>query len=262
MTEDKKPQSSISQQVLDKIEAEHVQPKPQWQCLLQRALPWSLFGAAVIIGSVGVAASLAVIQNERWVADDTTIWRDVLSILPLFWLVVVLVFVGIALYQARHTERGYRYKATSLIGLTVLLSFAIGSLLYAVGGGDAAEEFAQRRMPGYPQMVEHRLQRWAAVSDTRMTGFMISVVDSQIVEVYSLSDKSQWLLIAPQPLDRKTQRVIVEQPFGPIRFFAIGQVTGEYEFTASEVRVLPPGNQPSHMNQAGERKLPRMRIER
>lgn len=201
--------NDFSQDILAKIEEQHLEPRPRWQFFVIRALWWVMALVTTIIGGIAFASVLFFIQEQEWdwVLSRAT-FADVLRSIPFAWIVIFILFAIVTMYDIRATKRGYRYETPVLLALIALSSMVLGGAVYASGYEAKPHEFLRDRLPGYraiapdPQMIwqEPQLGRFAGVVlATSTEGFVLRDQGGEARSI-TIVTTSNWLLpIAPEP---------------------------------------------------------------
>lgn len=153
----------IAKRVLDRIDAEHLRPRPRWTCLFRNYFFWALGAAAVSIGAFASSAMIFEVQNADWQYAFIT-HKDGLSFFidaaPFIWIAILAVFIGIGYLNVRRTNHGYRYPLPVIAIGAVLASIALGSVLYEWGFGSIIEEAAGTSLPFYRSITEEQHAWW------------------------------------------------------------------------------------------------------
>lgn len=132
MATDKK----TSSVVMEKIEKEHVEPKPRWTFLLKNYIFWGLGIIALVVGSVATSVIIFTLANSDWDVYhylNGSLWKNVIIMLPYLWFVFFGLFAYAAYYNIRHTKHGYRYGLSTVIFSTLAVSIIIGFGIYHLG---------------------------------------------------------------------------------------------------------------------------------
>ena len=123
--------SKLADEILKKIKNEAIQPRSKWFFLAKNISFWALFAVATGFGAVSFAVILYATLNIDFNIGDflenenlITYW---ITFLPLMWMLLVGVAVGLGIAGLKHTNRGYRIAAVTLIGSNVLGSVVLGS---------------------------------------------------------------------------------------------------------------------------------------
>lgn len=132
--------TELEKKVLEEIERSHLSPRPYAYFLARRSTFWALAVLSVALGAVSAALAIFAVvdlQSTGGRGLDEMPLDDVLINLPFVWLGSIALFLASAFYSIRQTRRGYRFRATHIIGAALLASVLLGGTLYAVGAGEA-----------------------------------------------------------------------------------------------------------------------------
>ncbi len=155
--------NSISEKVLQAIKEQHIAPKPRWRFFLQRWTIWATAGLSVLIGSVAFSVMLFRLVNSDWEVlelMEQSPLEHLVETLPLVWLIVLVLFVWLAYYNARHANGAYKYHAYWVVIGSILVSLGLGGIMYSVGLAPQVEDFVYNQLPWMGRMHEQRLQTW------------------------------------------------------------------------------------------------------
>src|SRR3989339_675703 len=98
---------NLAQKIIHTIEDKKITPRPRWKFLLKNYSLWTLFGIATVIGSLAVSIIIFLLRHNEWeYLPHNNIWITMFSIIPLFWVIVLIIFVALASYNIRHTNKG------------------------------------------------------------------------------------------------------------------------------------------------------------
>ncbi len=188
--------STISDKILNTIKGEHIKPKPRWQFLLQRWLIWIATCVSVIIGSASFSVLFFNLVNNDWeipkyLGRPTIV--HFFNTLPYIWLAVLVLFVGLAYYNVRHTKGAYKYHAYYYVAGSILASVIIGSFFYAVGIGPRVH-ILTKQVPFMQQLMHDREQLWRQPEKGLIAGEIESVLSG--VGLFTLEDfdNTIWLV--------------------------------------------------------------------
>jgi hypothetical protein len=159
-TPDHKPDDQLARRVLGRIDSEHLAPRPRWEFLLKNYTFWGLGALAVLFAALAFSATLFQIRNVDWRLSPAThpdLFSFFLATAPFFWVIALALFTLVGYLYVRRTTHGYRYSLIAIMLAAVLLSFVLGTILYATGLGGALEEGIGDHPPFYrPILVEER----------------------------------------------------------------------------------------------------------
>lgn len=233
-------ENEVGKKILDKISQDHIAPKPKWEFVVRDYALWLFFGASLLVGSLASGVIIHLVRRTNWpyVWPEDGNWLNRLLIgVPYFWLAMLLIFLVLAFYNFKHTQRGYRHGTAVVIAVGILISGLIGSLVYAIHGAEQIEETFYRRVPLY-QMVIHR------------HGRMVMAHRQGLIPGLIVESGDDFLLI--QDFNGMLWRVTTStNQFSPgQRIYLIGHVASGQNFEADMIaawfdrRVPPPPKGP------------------
>ncbi len=220
---------NISQDVLEKIKDKHIAPKPKWQFTAKNIAMWSAFGVSVAIGSLAFSAVLYRVTAEDWGIYQHLGRGPVphfFMSLPYIWILAVVACGVLAIYNFKHTKRGYCHKPVLVIVSSIVVALVGGTILFVVGFGDHVDrQLSERKMFLGPKM-----QMWQQVDKGLLAGEIESLeFFPEKIIIEDFSDK-QWEVIyivngLPEQELREGMRVKL-----------IGEEVADNKFNAIEIR--------------------------
>lgn len=167
--------------VFDKIVTEEVKPRAKWVYSTQEYAVWVMWALTVILGALSVAVAFFVVSHQRFALYELT-HRDfmafVVDVLPELWLTLFALMVAFAVFNMRHTKRGYRYPLWQILGSSLVLSLAFGTLLHMAGVGFSMDKQIGLWAKSYPSQEKMELKWWQNPEEGRLVGTMIMVRES------------------------------------------------------------------------------------
>ncbi|MEA3249937.1 MAG: hypothetical protein U9Q03_06335 [Patescibacteria group bacterium] len=234
----------ISDKILNEIDKRGVQQTPAWRFTLSSVLMWFGLAFFLVFGSLSVSVMLTLLADNDWTGLEH--FRGgppgfIFSVVPYVWIVLATLLLAAAYFDFRKTKHGYRYRTPIIVGGAVLMSVMLGSALHAAGIGNRADMMLADRMPHYRQAVVRGSQLWNEPEDGRLMGRVESVVSESELEVNDM-DGERWNV----RVRGVRSRIQIEEG---VRIRAIGEVTGEGEFSADRILPWQPKRlmQPRHM---------------
>lgn len=161
--------------VFERIERENVCPRSRLFFQSRECVVWTLWLVTVLVGALAIAVSLFVVVHRRYALYEAThdnFLTFLVAVLPYLWVGTFLIMITFAVYNLRHTKRGYRYPLWVVAGSSVVLSFAGGSFLQFLGLGAAIDREFGERMVTYPSQQRMELALWQAPAEGRLVGAM------------------------------------------------------------------------------------------
>ncbi|NUM25844.1 MAG: hypothetical protein HUU49_04485 [Candidatus Buchananbacteria bacterium] len=172
----------LGKNILEKIKESHIKPTPRWEFLLKDYVMWIIFIIAILVGSLATSVTIFMLRHENWdyyQAQPSAI-TTILINLPYFWLLILLAFLGLAWYNIKHTNKGYRYNTLAVLGISVIASILIGSVSYSVGLGEDLEDIFYKRFPFYHHFMENRARQLFSPAGPILGGVVVNVNSSQV----------------------------------------------------------------------------------
>jgi hypothetical protein len=225
--------NDISKETLRKIKENGIVPRTKSYFLLKRSTVWGLFGLSIILGSIAASVAIFQIKNAEW--DLFHHYRHsflefFLIFIPYFWGLFLIIFSIIAYYYFRRTQSGYRYRAATVVVLSVFLSLIGGVGIYSTGLSESMESVFEDALPFYRGVTAHRRMVWMSPEKGLLAGRIIDVTKEGIIRLKDLNGK-EWNIIANEATWRGRL-----YPSRDLEIKLLGTMTGKNSFKAREVR--------------------------
>jgi len=221
-----------SEKLLQKIRERDVKPTPKWRFTLRNSLLSAAFVAAVLLGALAFSVVLFAIQQTDFdlLSHITHSRLELfLGLLPIFWIVMLLVFLGIAIYSVQYSPRGYKFTAAKMAGYSAAFSVLLGALFFIAGGAQRLERAFEANLSVYQSVQEKKARLWSMPEDGYLSG-EIEEAGADALRIKDFSGK-EWTVhfegafIPPVVLLERGETIKL-----------IGEITAKGEFTASEIR--------------------------
>ena len=163
--------------ILARIESEQLQPTPRYTFLLREWSVWGLWGLTVAVGALAVAVTMyeaMSIQYALYEATHHNFGTFVVDALPYVWVFILLLMTLAAVPGIRHTKRGYRYGAVTIIGSSLLCSFGGGAFLHVLGMGYVLDTVLGQQINRYQSMEKMELAQWQSPEQGRLIGMLVA----------------------------------------------------------------------------------------
>jgi len=170
MTENK---PKLRECIFKRIEDEQVCPRSRMFFHSRECFVWTLWFLSIVVGALAVAVSLFVMTHRQYALYEAThdnYLTYFVEVLPYLWLIVFGSMAFFAVYNLKHTKRGYRYPVSYILLSSVILSFAGGSALQFFGLGYTFDYILGERMHLYASQAKIERQLWQAPNDGRLLG--------------------------------------------------------------------------------------------
>lgn len=187
-------QSSVDlkSQVLARIEKESVCPHSRLFFGSRECGVWALWFLTVLFGALSVAVTLFVVtfqQYSLYEATHESFLAFAVDVLPYLWILLFAVMVLFAVYNLRHTKNGYRYPLWKIIGSSLVLSLAGGSLLHLAGVGFSFDKQMGVFSKDYPSQEKLELKMWQNPQEGRLVGTLLSAEDGIPQPLFVIEDQ-------------------------------------------------------------------------
>lgn len=162
--------------LLERIESEKVCPYSRLFFQCREFLMWSLWLLSVVVGAFAIAVTMFVVVHGHYAFYEAThenFLTFMVEALPYLWIVTFVVMVYVAVYNIRHTKRGYRYPLWVIMASSVMFSLAGGSLLQLFGFGYEIDEQLGKYADFYTSQGKFEQRLWQNPSDGRLVGKQI-----------------------------------------------------------------------------------------
>jgi tryptophan-rich sensory protein len=170
-----------SKNIIEKIKESGVKQRPKSYFLIRRFLLWAGYGVCILLG----AASFSVILFALQQTDDSLLshlshsrLELFLSILPFFWIVLLLAFLLASVLIFRRSNAGYKYQWPILWGFSTTSSIIIGALFYVLGGGEQLERAFAEKVTTYQSIDALKTKTWMNPEGGYLAGVLIKTSEN------------------------------------------------------------------------------------
>jgi len=198
--------TKISDSVLKQIKTQKIAPKAKWKFLAKNVLFWVLFGLSVLFSAIGVSVVIFAFMEtdfDLFSYLGGSGMQRILSLLPIFWLLLFAIFVGVALFGFRKTKGGYRFSVSRLLLINVILGIFLGTICYNLGGAEQFENIFANNVRFYHGIRDQRIKRWARPEGGRLAGEIIEMKNDKIFLLNDF-DQKEWIVDAKN---------LIQEPF-------------------------------------------------
>lgn len=170
-----KPQSSrvLKDTLFERIEHDKVCPRSRWFFQSRECAVWFVWLLSVVIGALAMAVTFFVFRYHQYALYEATHNNPLIFMmeaLPYVWIVVFALMVYVAIYNLRHTKRGYRYPLWMIFASSVVVSFAGGSLLHMIGFGYSVDHTLGQHTSLYTSQDKYQQRLWQNPREGRLFG--------------------------------------------------------------------------------------------
>lgn len=226
---------NFNNNVLQKIKEAKITPKPKWQFLLKNSLIWTLGILSLILGAIATSLVFYMITGEDAGLghQGSNMLEALMVVIPFFWLICLSILALSVYYYIKHTKKGYKYSAKTIILGIIVISLVFGGALSALGIDRFIDDILGERAPMYYRLINPRMDYWSNPEAGRLTGM---VTDYEAPVTYYLIDcrGETWMTQVVTEADLK--KIIVGRP---IRL--TGEKVGDHSFIINDVLSVGPG---------------------
>lgn len=178
---------ALQEEILKKIEGEHIAPKTKLYFIFQEVLLWLLLGMVLVVGSLSFAAMLFAEIHAGWEyyeATHTNMLTFAFHTLPVIWILSIVIALILTYYILRKTKRGYRFAFISVFMMSFLSIGLVGVFLHIFGAGYTVDHTIGSKLPFHLSAE----MRERAVWDNPNFGRLVGTVVEDREDVYTLVD--------------------------------------------------------------------------
>ena len=221
-----------SSTLLEKIKSEDITPIPKWKFVIGNNITWVFFISSILLGSIAFSVVLFSIQQTDFVLLNHLMHSKtemILAVLPFFWLVCLLFFLGFSFYSIQYAKKAYKFTMGKIVLLSTAMSIVLGTLLFISGGAGKLEKTFASNVSLYESLEKKKTKLWSIPESGYLSGVIVEISNSKIKikdsngELWSINYKKSF--IAP----------IVEIKSGE-RIKIIGKIESDHSFVADEIR--------------------------
>ncbi|PJE64842.1 MAG: hypothetical protein COU90_01090 [Candidatus Ryanbacteria bacterium CG10_big_fil_rev_8_21_14_0_10_43_42] len=226
-------EKDFAEKVLNKIENEHIEPKPRWSFFVVHYMLWSAGIFAALLLSVAVTLIVFLVANNEWDVYPFLgigVFSFILSTIPYIWIVMACVFLGVTVYNVRHTRNGYQYNTVPFAVIVLGIPVILGGVWFMVGIGDSVDDALAKHMSIYRYMPGVRHAKWDMPESGFLAGEIMSIADASASFMLKDFRGREWRVMFGDAGLAEGQSV---EEYMRVRM--IGRKTGEKEFTACVV---------------------------
>lgn len=174
----KHPNTHLAQRVFERIEEEHLAPRPHWEFIFKNYVFWTLGVLAVLLGALAFSAALFELQNAGWKFESAThssLFDFIVEVVPYLWAFALALFILIGFVNVRRTNHGYRYPLSLIVFAAVMSSAALGAATSFAGFGRVIEESVGEHLPLYHPVLAQQRSWWVAPAKGLLGGQVVEI---------------------------------------------------------------------------------------
>lgn len=222
-----------SERLIETIKQQGIKPTPRWRFVLNNTLTWFFFSIGVLLGALAFSIILFAIQQTDFNIIGHLQHSKLeffLSLLPIVWIIVLLIFVGLGMYAIQHAPKGYKLTLARRAGYSAVFSALLGALFFIAGGAQWLENAFAANVSVYESVQEKKVKLWMMPENGYLGGEISQISPNELTLVdfnnhtwtIYLNDST---FIAPVIDLEKGEKIKL-----------IGKMLNDHQFNADEVR--------------------------
>lgn len=228
--------SKISKSVLEKINKEHVKPKPKWWFAAMHVGMWVAIAFSVLVGSLAMGVLIHEFSGAEW-THVARLNKDgvpgFLLMLPYIWFGALALTLFLSYQLFAHTKKGYKHQPYAIVGATAIISVLLGTGLYVTRTAERFEAVMIERVPPYAEYMRGRERLLAAPEHGVLAGVIIDEQNGVVIVVNDI-ERREWevdiSMAKYRPRDVEVGHAVL----------AVGEKTGEFLFVADDIKPFRP----------------------
>ena len=227
--------TDISKNVLKKIKIEKIEPYSKKRFFLKKSFVWTLFWLSILLGIVASSVTIFQLKHTEWDLyhrSNYGLIEFLVMAIPYFWLIFLMIFIGIAYHYYRRTEKGYRYHTLLIITMSVIVSIIGGMGVYQTGFSERIEAVFQENIPVYRAINRGRHRMWMSPEQGLLAGEIEEIISVQEIKIIDLHGNN-WTIDISSAFWRGRLR-----PEVGLEIKLIGKMNVKGQFVATEIRPL------------------------
>lgn len=228
-------ESKLNQSILEKIHNGEIKPHAKWYFIAKDALIWLMVAMSVFLGAISFSLILYILVNNDWqlyMHIQSSLLFFVVLTLPYVWILLLAFWLLCGYLQFAHTKKGYKFKHSTVIGITLVVSGIIGLGLFAAGMPNKVDDSLSRKSEFYNKHVNPKSIRWVKPHQGRLAGVITHLEKPEIFEIKDFRGDN-WIIVVEQ---RQTTRPVFMTPIRvDMRVKMIGQQIADNTFRADIV---------------------------
>lgn len=170
--------TKLSKKITGIIKKEKLSQKPKIIFVLKNISFWFLFAFSAFIGAIAFSVIFMAILEADFKAGRKLFVSPIAFVrtfLPFVWILTFTLLFLLAFFGMRHTKKGYRFSAISLVGINLVISLFLGVGLYTTGISYTVERAIAQSVPVYELLEERREKLW----NNPEKGLLVGTVQKQ-----------------------------------------------------------------------------------
>lgn len=221
--------------ILDRIAEENISPIPRWKLVMKNILMWVFGILALFVGSLAFAVILYMVSENEWglySENKSNPASFILTTLPYFWILLVIIFTLAARLYIRHTKKGYKFSVPLVAGGSIGASILLGSVFYFTGLGNIIDKTFEEQVPLYARYLSPHHRPWLHPEEGLLAGKIIEIEENEII-IIDIDDE-EWDVVLVEDAEDDYEEL---ELYMFIRM--IGETVDDHVFEAEHILLKP-----------------------
>jgi len=143
----------IKKNILEKIKSGEIKKTLRWYFISKKYMFWFFSLFFVILGSFSFSILLKNIFNDfgSWYLLDD--WMKVLPLKLFFvWMFGLIIFIILAYFNFKNTKKGFKYRVSFIVFVSLILSIIFGSILYKINFSNYLDQKIEKHSKIYSDL--------------------------------------------------------------------------------------------------------------
>ena len=187
----------LANKIIKHIKIGEIKPIPRHIFLIRNIGLWVLSVLSVGLGSISVSLLIYSVVNRDWDIYGhlgESMFGFLVSSLPYFWIVLIMISLTIAVLNFEHSKAGYKYSPLKIAIASIVLALILGISGYVLGFGEKIDSYLGSKFTSYQSVDAEKRAVWNQPEKGLFSG-VIKTVD-QDKKTFILDDfqGKQWVV--------------------------------------------------------------------
>lgn len=192
--------SKLSKNILKKIEAENIKPRPKWQFIAMHVSLFALFGLSILLGSMVTGMIIREIVMTAWefAPHIKGVSSLLLLVMPLIWAASLALVTCLAYKIFSKTKKGYKYKPTRILAISIVISILLGAGAHYLQFSSFMDNVMSDHIPSYAGLREKVEGAWDHTDEKMMMGEVIELGEEGLITVVNRQGETWSVVLSPE----------------------------------------------------------------
>lgn len=175
----------LIQETIAQIKQQKIAPESKWKYVVKKYGVWSLLIFIVVLAAISFSVALDMGRSLDWdlyhfVHQNRFMYT--LSILPYFWIILIVAFLVLAILDIRKTEMGYRYSRTKILMIIVGGVAVLSIFISLFNFGGVVHMGLQKEFSIYGHhMMTTKEDQWMQPSKGLLAGTIMTISGDELM---------------------------------------------------------------------------------